>query len=146
MSGKELSEKSPTNCLELLDQISLELLDQITFCGHPQQKGKVENRILFGFKTKVFLIRKKGGMDIIASIYIYLSIYLSGGFQGGASGKEPTSQWRKLKRCGFSPWVGKIPWRNKQQPIPVFLPGKSHEQRNLVGYSPWGCKELGLTD
>ena len=37
-------------------------------------------------------------------------------------------------------WVGKIPWRRKQQPSPVFLSGKSHGQRNLVGYSPWGHK------
>ena len=38
-------------------------------------------------------------------------------------------------------WVEKIPWRRKWQPTPVFLPGKSHRQRSLVGYSPWGCKE-----
>ena len=35
-------------------------------------------------------------------------------------------------------WVRKIPWRRKWQPTPVFLPGKSHGQRSLVGYSPWG--------
>ena len=39
-------------------------------------------------------------------------------------------------------WVRKIPWRGKWQPTPVFLPGKSHGQRSLVGYSPWGRKEL----
>jgi len=39
-------------------------------------------------------------------------------------------------------WVGKIPWSRKWQPTPVFLPGKSHGQRNLAGYSPWGSKEL----
>ena len=47
--------------------------------------------------------------------------------------------------CGrprFEPWVGKIPWRRKWQSTPVLLPGKSHGQRSLVGYSPWGCKEL----
>ena len=38
------------------------------------------------------------------------------------------------------------PWRRKWQPIPVFLPGKFHEQRNLGGYSPWGCKELDMTE
>ena len=31
--------------------------------------------------------------------------------------------------------------RKKWQPTPVFLPGESHGQRSLVGYSPWGCKE-----
>ena len=40
------------------------------------------------------------------------------------------------KRCGFDPWVRKIPWRRKWQPTPVFLPGESHEKRNLGGYSP----------
>ena len=48
-------------------------------------------------------------------------------------------------RPGFDPWVGKIPWRRKWQSTPVLLPGKSHGQRNLVGYSPWGCKELDMT-
>ena len=49
--------------------------------------------------------------------------------------------WRvclQYGRPGFDPWVGKIPWRRKWQPSPVFLPGKSHGQRNLAGYSQWG--------
>jgi len=37
-------------------------------------------------------------------------------------------------------WVRKIPWRRKWQPTPVLLPGKSHEQRSLGSYSPWGLK------
>ena len=47
---------------------------------------------------------------------------------------------------GFDPWVGKIPWRRKWYPIPIFLPGKSHGQRRLVGYSPWGHKESDTTE
>ena len=47
-------------------------------------------------------------------------------------------QWRRRR---FNPWVGKILWRRKWQSIPVFLSGKSHGKRTLVGYSPWGCKE-----
>ena len=39
------------------------------------------------------------------------------------------------------PWVRKIPWRRESQPTPIFLPGKSHGQRSLVSYSPWGHKE-----
>ena len=39
-----------------------------------------------------------------------------------------------------------MPWRRKWQPIPVFLPGESHKQRNLVGYSPQGHKESGTTE
>ena len=49
----------------------------------------------------------------------------------------------QCRRLGFKLWVGKIPWRRKRQPTPVFLPGKSHGQRNLAGYSPWGCKRVG---
>ena len=41
-------------------------------------------------------------------------------------------------RHGFEFWVWKTPWRRKGQPIPVFLPGESHGQRSLAGYSPWG--------
>ena len=43
-------------------------------------------------------------------------------------------------------WVRKIPWRWKWQPTPVPLPGKSHGRRSLVGYSPWGRKELDTTE
>ena len=64
----------------------------------------------------------------------------------GASGKEPAWQCRRHKRCGFDPWVRKITWRMAQQPIPVFLPGESHGQRNLVGHSPWRCKESDMTE
>uniref|UniRef100_A0AC11ESQ7 Ribosomal protein S25 n=1 Tax=Ovis aries TaxID=9940 RepID=A0AC11ESQ7_SHEEP len=38
-------------------------------------------------------------------------------------------------------WVRSLPWRRKWQSAPVLLPGKSHGQRSLVGYSPWGCRE-----
>ena len=48
----------------------------------------------------------------------------------------------QCRRPGFHPWVGKIPWRRTWQPTPVFLPGESHGQRSLTGYSPWGRKEL----
>ena len=46
-------------------------------------------------------------------------------------------------RPGFDPWVGKIPWRRVWQSVPIFLPGESHGQRSLVGYSPWGRKQSG---
>ena len=60
---------------------------------------------------------------------------------GDASGKEPACQCRRQKTRGFHPWVGKIPWRRKWLPTPVFLPGKFHRQRSLVGYRPRGHKE-----
>ena len=44
----------------------------------------------------------------------------------------------------LDPWVGKIPWKRKWQPTPVFLPGKSYGQRSQVGCSPLGCKRVRL--
>ena len=61
-------------------------------------------------------------------------------------GKESVSQCGGHRRCRFDPWVWKIPWRRKWQPTPVPLPGKSHGQRSLVGYSPWGRKESDTTE
>ena len=68
------------------------------------------------------------------------------GFPGGTSGKELTCQCRRCKRCGVDPWVGKIPWRRAWHSTPVFLPGKPHGQRILVGYSPQGHKESDTTE
>ena len=39
-------------------------------------------------------------------------------------------------------WAEKIPWRRKWQPTPVLLPGKSHGQRSLAGYSPGGWQRV----
>ena len=50
-----------------------------------------------------------------------------------------------IKDTGFDPWVMKIPWRKSWKPTPVFLPGESHRQRSLAGYSPWGLQESDTT-
>ena len=68
------------------------------------------------------------------------------GVPGGTSVEKPICQCRRHERPGFDPWVGKIPWRRAWQPTPVLLPGKSHGQRSLAGYSPQGCKELDMTE
>ena len=47
---------------------------------------------------------------------------------------------------GFDPWAGKISWRRKLQPTPVFLPREFYGQRNLAGYSPWDPKESDMTE
>ena len=52
----------------------------------------------------------------------------------------------QCRRLRFDPWVGKIPWKGKWQPTPVFLPEESHGQNSLAGYSPWGRKELEVTE
>ena len=55
---------------------------------------------------------------------------------GGSSGKELTSQCKRWERCRFDPGLGRFPWKRAGQPTPVFLPGESHGQWSLVGYSP----------
>ena len=65
------------------------------------------------------------------------------------SGKKICLQCR---RCGFDPWVGKIPWKRKWLPTPVFLLKELYgmenpiDKRNLVGCSPWGHKESDMTE
>ena len=66
------------------------------------------------------------------------------GLPGSANGKEPTCQCRRHRRLGFDPWVQKISWRGTWQLSPVFLPGKSHGQRSLAGYSPWSQSQTWL--
>ena len=66
---------------------------------------------------------------------------LTPGLRRWLSGKESAYQCRRCGRWGFNSWVGKISWRRKWEPAPVFLPEKSHRQGILVGYSPWGHKE-----
>ena len=61
-------------------------------------------------------------------------------------GKESACQGSRPRRLGFDPWIRKIPWRRKWQPTTVFLPGKSHGQWILVGYSPWGRRELDTAE
>ena len=60
--------------------------------------------------------------------------------------KNPSANAGDIMRCGFDPWVGKIPWRRKWQPAPVLLSGESHGQRSLAGYSPQSHKELDITE
>ena len=71
-------------------------------------------------------------LKLVLYIYIYW-----------LNGKEYACKYRRHE---FNPWVGKIPWRRKWQPTPVFLPGEFHGQRSLEGYSPWGHKESDLTE
>ena len=62
------------------------------------------------------------------------------------STEESACQCWRCRRHGFDPWVGKIFWRRAWQPTPGFLPGESHGQRSLVGYSPCAHKEPDTTE
>ena len=72
------------------------------------------------------------------------SLALPPGFPGGPKGREPSCQCRKHRRRGFDSWVGRIPWKRVWQHTLVFLPGGSHGQKSLAGYSPWGRQESDM--
>ena len=103
---------------------------------------------------------KVGPMILIPSIAKgILQESLGCGFPGGkiildyfsgppveSSGRDPTCQCRRRRRLGLCPRVGKIPWRREWHPTPVFLPGTSHGQRSLAGYSPRSRQKLDATE
>ena len=60
--------------------------------------------------------------------------------------KNPPTNVGDAGDMGLIPGVERPSWSRKWQPTPVFLPGKFHGQRSLVGYSPWGHKELDKTE
>ena len=73
----------------------------------------------------------------VSLINLCLSMFLLGSDDKELLAMQQTWVWS---------WVGKIPWRREWLPAPVFLPGKSHGQMSLAGYSPWGHKELDTTE
>ena len=90
----------------------------------PLEKGKATYSSILAWRTMVTKSRTQ------LSHFDFHFLYRSKDFQGGC-GKESSCQcWR----LGLDPWVRKIPWRKKQQPIPVFLPGISRGQGSLADY------------
>ena len=73
---------------------------------------------------------------------LYTCVYISG-FPGGTNGIDNAGD---VRDSGFDPWVGKIPWRRKQHPTPVFLPGESHGQRRLASYTVHGIAEFDTAE
>ena len=67
------------------------------------------------------------------------------GFPSGSDDKESACSAGDVRDVGSIPGSGKIPCRREWLPTPVFLSGEFHGQRSLVGYSPWGHKELETT-
>ena len=67
-------------------------------------------------------------------------------FPDGTVVKNPPANAGDVGDVVSITWVGKVPWRRKWQPTPVFLPGESYGQKSVVGYSPWGHKrQTGLS-
>ena len=71
---------------------------------------------------------------------LYIIIFLVYSFPSVSDSEESTY------KAGELHWGRKIPWRREWKPTPVFLPGESHGQKNLVGCSPWSCKESDTTE
>ena len=70
---------------------------------------------------------------------IITSVIMSMGFPGGSPVKNPPAvQETRVQSLGWED-----PLEKGVAPTPVFLPGESHGQETLVGYSPWGCKRVG---
>ena len=74
------------------------------------------------------------GRSLLVICFQRSSVYSLGGLPSWLSSKESACRFMRHKRWGFDPWVRTMPWRRKWQPTPVFLSGKSHGQKNLVGY------------
>ena len=76
------------------------------------------------------------------SFVVFLAkLRVASGFPGSSMVKNPPAN---IEDVGLIPGSGRLPWRRKWQPTPVFLLGKSHGQRNLVDYSSWGPPKIGL--
>ena len=71
--------------------------------------------------------------------------YIFTGFPGGSVLKNLPANVGDIGDTDFIPGSGKIPWRRARQPTPVFLPGESHGQGSLAGYSAWSHIELDTT-
>ena len=83
----------------------------------------------------------KGGMGICWLMATVLVLH-----RGFPDGSEVKASACTAGDLGSIPGSGKIPWRRKWQPTPVFLPGESHGRRSLVGYNPRGHKESDMTE
>ena len=74
-------------------------------------------------------------------LYYFVVAVFTGGFSGGS-----VIRIHLCREHEIDPWVRKIYWIRKWQPNPVFLPGKFHEQRSLVGPNPWGHREWDVSE
>ena len=99
------------------------------------RRKKFKKVSLFGSDTKT-VIYEKCLSTFYHNTYYLMGFILPLGLPSGTSGKEPACQCKNCNKCGFNPWVRKIPRRRSWQLTPVFLPEESHIERSLDGYSP----------
>ena len=77
---------------------------------------------------------------------VYTLVYEIKGYPGALVVKSLPTNVGDVRDEGLIPGSGKIPWRRAWQPTPIFLPGESHGQRSVAGYSPWDLKESNRTE
>ena len=82
-------------------------------------------------------------ISLLVLTSIWLKLYVYKGFPGGSDGKASACS---VTGSHSIPELGRSPGEENGKPPPVFLPGEFHGQRNLAGYSPWGHKELDMTE
>ena len=107
----------------------------LSVCGHLSTLGAYTGGIMHNLAF----------CDWFLSLSVFLRfIHVAVGFRGGSVLKTPPAN---AGDTGPLPGlIEKIPWRRKRQPTPVFLFWKSHGQRSVVGYRPWGRKESDTTE
>ena len=113
---------------------SLKLAENMISTGHCIITSDINFCLSLPLVTKVSIRIFRINRILQIHIFMYLMkkfIIFFRGLLWWLRGKESTCQCR---RYGFNPWVKKIPWRRKWQLTPASLLGKSHGQKNLVGY------------
>ena len=129
-AGKTLQSRKPTRISVPFPSLTRKF-SYIPFCSSPCFDLAPLSVVISLFYTQSHSSSLSFTLTSLTSYFI-LSMRIIG-FPWCFSGEEFTCQCRRSR---FNPWVRKIPWRRKRKPTPIFLPGKSHGQRNLVGYSP----------
>ena len=105
---------------------------------------RLRNPSLFQNKTRHTVCPLHG--DVFIEVKRELELWIKARQYFPSGSVRTRQQCRSHGRCRLDLSVRKLPWRRKWQPTPVFLPGESHGQSSLAGYSPWGHKESDTTE
>ena len=112
----------------------------VKFCFAFVQRVLMSIKAIYPAKMAQQQIMMVGTLCSSLDFFFFQIFILQRGFPGGSDSKESTCH------AGDNPWFGKIPQRREWLPSLVFLPGEFHGQKSLVGHSPWGHKELNMTE
>ena len=93
-----------------------------------------------------FYFMQRPANNFKSNLYLSWFLYRELGFPGGSVAKNLHANSGATGDAGSIPGLGSFPWRKKWKSIPVLLLGKSHRQRSLLDYSPWGHEELDMSE